>query len=147
MIGTDGCISLLDGGRRGSGMADGAEMPIDPAILDPPPVASEPGIPDVVGCIPGIIGDIPGTIGGGAGVVAVIPDVDDEVPPEGAVGVRAGYVASAGPGDVDPLLTFFCCGCEDDACGLGVDVDGVIRFAVSTPRMRNPVANSNPAII
>ncbi|HTW50658.1 MAG TPA: hypothetical protein VME45_02040 [Stellaceae bacterium] len=99
MIGTDGCMALCDllSGGCGTGMAGGAEMPIEP---DTPSGELEPGImaePSDPGAC-----DIPGVIGGEPGIIAAIPGLKREVPAEDAVGAAAGYVASVGFDDAYP---------------------------------------------
>jgi hypothetical protein len=147
MIGTEDCTVLCDllSGGCGSGMAAGAEMPIEP---DTPSGELEPGVRPAPGDpdIPGMVGDIPGIAVGGAGIAPVIPGIIREVPAEDAVGVAAGYVASAGFDDANPP-PFRCCGAGAEACGFGLSSGGEIRFAVTTPSTRSPVTNNSPAMI
>jgi len=128
MIGTACCVLLCDllSVDCGTGMAGGAEMPIEP---DKPsgelevgvmPEPNDPGSPDMVDDNPGIV-DIPGIAGR-------IPDVMDGVAPEeGVAGVAAGYVASEALGAAyPPVLRCGCCWTA--ACGLVCDDRGAAEL-------------------
>ena len=90
MIGT-GLVGSIAGGF-GSEMVGVAESPIE---SEAPAIEPEPGGTPVFG-IPGIVDAIPGIIGVIPGVVGVIPGIDG-IPAGCAVGIAAGYEASAGP--------------------------------------------------